>query len=158
PSSRARLHGRAAEAIESAHASDLDAHARELAHHFSLAVTSDAAGRAFGYACRAAEAATRRSAFDEAAAGWASAVELLERSGRDDPELRARTLLSLAIALGDTDDLAAHAAAQERALAAAEATGDPRLVAAAALSYGRVQLSQQRGYGSVDDRVVSALR
>ena len=159
PTRRWRLHGAIGDAIESLHAANLGPASGELAHHFIRSAGAGRAEKAFRYACMAAEQAARRLSFDEAAAHWQEALDLVDRraGGAPDPAEQSRLLLQLATALRHAGDLTASVAAQDEALAAAERSGDLDALARAALSYGRVGLWQRREYATVDPRVVAAL-
>jgi len=70
------LHERIGEALERVYADTLDAHAADLAFHFSQVGRSQAE-KAIRYALQAADAAARVYAYDEAIAHYRSAIELL---------------------------------------------------------------------------------
>src|SRR3954469_20260821 len=123
---RARLHGRVAEALERQGgdwAPD-DALDERLAHHFVEATPVLGAARALHWSPRAAEAARRRLAHDEAAAHTRRALGLLARTAPDDVARR----LDLLNALGDDLLRSGHLReAQEvvaQAIDAAQAAGD----------------------------------
>ena len=65
---RARLHRRAAERLERQHKDDLDRVVSELAHHTHRALAVVDPERAFAWAIRAAERASRFLAYEQAAA------------------------------------------------------------------------------------------
>ena len=83
---RAELHLRVAEALERARPRGESRGLAELAYHFGAAAPVDGPRRAIEYSLLAGRAALRTLAFDEAAARFASALEL----GIDDPRRRAR--------------------------------------------------------------------
>ena len=85
PTRRWRLHGTIGDAIESLHSADLGLVSGELTYHFVRAAGTGRAERALRYAGMAAEQAARRLSFDEAAAHWRVALDLLDRSGAPDP-------------------------------------------------------------------------
>ena len=87
PSRRAELHWHVGTALEEVHASDLDPHLAELAHHFLLAIgPGTRRRRAIEYSTRAGQRAMAQTAYDEAAAHYRRALDTLvvgrdERSG-----------------------------------------------------------------------------
>lgn len=95
PGRCARLHLRAAEEIERRHVGDLDRVAAEVAHHRheSLAVGDPA--RAFAWAVRAAERASRLLAHEQATVHHAQALAALDHEDPVDPVRRLGTLLAL---------------------------------------------------------------
>ena len=100
---RAELHLRVAEALERAHGAGESIGMAELAYHFAAAAPVDGPRRAIEYALLAGRVALSTLAFDEAAARFASALEL----GIDDPHRRAATQLELGAACfrsGRSDD------------------------------------------------------
>jgi len=91
---QATLHRRAAEAIETIHQATLDDHVPALAHHWAKAsapVTDTA--RAVDYARRAGDRALAQLANDQAAAYYASGLELLDAGGADAADPRRVELL-----------------------------------------------------------------
>ena len=72
---RLRLHGMVAAAIEEKHASNLQGHLAELAHHYRAAGISE---KAIEYSRRAAKAANAVFAYAVAAAHWREALALTE--------------------------------------------------------------------------------
>ncbi len=154
PVRRARLHARVGEAIESAFESDLEPRVSQLAHHFGRA---RAGPRAAEYARRAANQAEQRLAFDDAIAHWQSTLAALDLDGAPRPAERAEILLHLAGAMRRAGDEAGGSAVNDEALAVSERSGDLILLAEAALAYGEIGLWQVRPYGTVDDRVVTAI-
>jgi hypothetical protein len=126
-SRRARLHRLVAQALETLHASDLDAVITELAYHWGEAGPATAHDQAVAYARRAGELAERRLAPEEAARWYTQARELLDGADpRLDAELATRTAQAMALARMAGWRDAVHEAAE-----AAEALGDTALMAAA---------------------------
>lgn len=128
---RAELHLRVAEALERSHRAGESRGLAELAHHFAIAAPVDGPRRAIEYSLQAGRAALRTLAFEEAAARFASALEL----GIDDARRRAETQLELGTARfrgGRSDDAmeAFSAAAQ-----IAREIGDASLLATAAVGF-----------------------
>jgi DNA-binding CsgD family transcriptional regulator/tetratricopeptide (TPR) repeat protein len=128
---RAELHLRVADGLEQAHSADETRGLAELAYHFGAASPLDGPRRAIEYSLLAGRAALRTLAFHEAAAHFASALEL----GIDEPRRRAETQLELGTAgfrAGASDEAieAFRAAAQ-----IARDIGDPGLLATAAVGF-----------------------
>ena len=94
---RARLHRRIGEAIESRHRQRLDAHLDDLARHFAAAGPEEV-DRAVAFAVRAAEWASARLAYEDAADLLTGAVAARERDEPVDDLDLARLLLLLAAA------------------------------------------------------------
>jgi DNA-binding CsgD family transcriptional regulator len=84
---RQRLHQRAAEAIESVYGDDLESHLGPLAVHYRLAAMA-APEKKIDYSVRAGEAAIRTLAWQEGAAHWQAALELMVELNVD-PRRRA---------------------------------------------------------------------
>ncbi len=127
---RAHLHRRIGEAIEARHGDRLDPWLEELTRHFGAAGPEES-GRAVAYAVRAAEQATGRLAYEEAAGFLEGALAAHER----DDEQRARLLHDLATAhwrLGRRD---AARETFDRAAEGARRAGAVELFARAALGH-----------------------
>jgi class 3 adenylate cyclase/predicted ATPase len=92
---RKALHERTAQAIEALYRSTLDDHYNELAHHYTQSGNSE---KAVEYLQLAGQQAVQRSANEEAANHFTTALELLVRLP-DTPD-RARQELGLRIAIG----------------------------------------------------------
>ena len=92
---RARLHLAVAQALEAAHADDLDAVTGDLAYHWGEAGAANLNDAAFTYAKRAAELAWERLAPDDAVRWYRIARERLDDA---DPALDAELLCRLGIA------------------------------------------------------------
>ena len=134
---RSRLHRRVAEALEAAHADDLDSVAADLAYHWSEA-HAGGAEQALSYARRAAEIALDRLAPDESARWYRHAIDLLDGT---DPHLEAELAVRLAIAatLGGLRD---HQELVLQAARVAEACGDVALMTEALLISRRASFDQ----------------
>jgi hypothetical protein len=88
---RARLHLAVAQALETAHADDLDPVTADLAYHWGEVGAANLNDAAFAYAKRAAELAAARAAPDEAVRWYRIARERLDASDRlVDAELLCR--------------------------------------------------------------------
>jgi len=81
---------KAAEAIEDAYARALDPHVADLAEHYRAAGAAADPDKAIEYSIRAGETARRLAAYEDAAAHWTEALELLEET--DARERRASIL------------------------------------------------------------------
>ena len=143
---RAVTHRRIAAAIEARYGERLESWLAELARHFGAA-GPEMAQTAIDYAERAAEQATRRLAFDEAAELMQQAVALFSSAVDADPAERARLELSLAT----TEAAAGH---RERArttfgrvAAVARTIADAETFARAALGHAEATWDQ---YGRED--------
>ncbi len=88
---RQRLHLRVAQAIERTYGSNLEPQLGALAAHYRLAGAAGDPEKAIDYSLRAGEAAFAVFAYEEAAAGWQGALELMEEQ-RAHAERRARLL------------------------------------------------------------------
>ena len=130
---RQRLHLRAAEAIERVHGADLDGHAGELALHYGLAGAAADPELAPRWLLRAGALAAAQLAWEDAAAHWDAAAELM-------PEGEER--ITLLERLGDLKfaanfDIVAGTAQLEEALAHHERVGDRRRAARLRSRIGR---------------------
>ncbi|MGH9011386.1 MAG: ATP-binding protein, partial [Acidimicrobiia bacterium] len=97
---RARLHRRAAEAIESVHAGRLGEHVSALANHYSRAAApaGDTGTKAVDYAVQAGERALAQLAHDEAVAWYHRALDLIDGAGSFDEATRLDVLVALGVA------------------------------------------------------------
>lgn len=133
PARRLALHGRAGEALERVHASDLGPHLAEVAHHFVQAAPAGEWDRAVEYARRAGERAASLLAYEEAARLFRLA---LQAGAREDVRSRCELLLALGDAEIKAGDAEAYKAAFLEAGRLARAAGLPDHLARAALGYG----------------------
>jgi DNA-binding SARP family transcriptional activator len=106
---RQRLHARAAAAIE-------DGPLAALALHHRLAGPAGDSAKAIDYSLRAGARARELFAWEDAAAHWEGALEILERTGAE-AAVRAALLVALAELTAVTGDLGRQIAFLERALA-----------------------------------------
>jgi tetratricopeptide (TPR) repeat protein len=113
---RQRLHARAAAAIEASPMCDSEEGIAALAVHYRLAGPVVDAAKAIEYSLRAGEHARQLFAWEEAAAHWDGAEQLMRRAGSD-PADRARLLTALAELAAVVGDLASQIGYLERALA-----------------------------------------
>jgi len=116
---RARLHRKAAEAIESVHAGRLGAHLSALANHYSRAATpaGDTGAKAVDYAIQAGELALAQLAHDEAVSWYHRALDLIDGAGSFDEAAR----LDVVVALGEAQQRAGDPAHRDTLLEAARA-------------------------------------
>lgn len=150
---RVAIHARVGAALLARYGDSEDRRLPALAHHFVAAAPLGDTARAVEYVVRSAVAATRRLAYDEAAAGYACAVGLLEREG--DADLARRAALELAH--GDAEARAGRpSAAREtflRAAGLARRADVPPLFARAALGVG----SGAQEFGTIDGDLIALL-
>jgi len=148
---RVGLHRRVGEALEALHGDAVDDHLPALVHHF--AAGGDMA-KAVTFATLAGERALARLAYDEAAAYYSQAVEILEVADLPDGEARH---LDLLIALGECQRRAGDAGHREtllRAARLAQARGDADRLARAALANRRGFMFSAVGSGDANRVVV----
>ncbi len=93
---RVLLHQRIANALEALYASDLDAHAPELARQFYEAVAGGEVEKAIAYSRRAAEQAIRHYAWEEAVRHYERALQLADLAPAFDDRVRIELLLAVA--------------------------------------------------------------
>jgi tetratricopeptide (TPR) repeat protein len=151
---RPRLHQRVGGALERRHGEQGVVHLAEIAHHFRRGAACGDVGPALRYSERSARAAAEGLAFEEAAARYEDALELLAQARPADAAARA----DLLIALGTVRSRIASGAGRPAffdAAAAARAAGDPSRIARAALGFA------DRGLGvphrAPDDTAVALL-
>jgi DNA-binding CsgD family transcriptional regulator/tetratricopeptide (TPR) repeat protein len=126
PSRRALLHARVGDVLQ-ASGSDSPLVVRQLANHFAHASALGYGGKAAEYLARSAREAERSLAFEDAAAWYAQAAELLEGPEAEREELRFAAARSH-VRAGD------FAAARELYLRIGE-SGDPGVRLRAAIGY-----------------------
>ncbi|HME92115.1 MAG TPA: AAA family ATPase, partial [Myxococcaceae bacterium] len=80
---RARLHKQIGEAMERVHRNALDPYLAELAHHYYEAATAGGAEKALECSARAGDRAISVLAYEDAAAHYARALEMLDGVDRD---------------------------------------------------------------------------
>jgi eukaryotic-like serine/threonine-protein kinase len=141
PGERASLHRRVGEALEGLYGTNPQPHLAELAHHFLRAGPAGDWGKAIDYAIRAGRRARRELAYEEGAAHFQRAVELMERQGSPDQTRLCAMMLELGEAQWESAD--AKGARRTFLLAAelAENLRVPELLARAALGYGGLEAS-----------------
>jgi DNA-binding SARP family transcriptional activator len=136
PSRRTQLHRQIGDTLEDRYADDPDPHLAELAHHYWEAGPSGDPRKAYDYARRAGERATRLLGHEEAARLFELALRVIEAGAPVEELERCETLL----ALGEAQLRAGEAdPARATFLAAAElarTSTAPEALARAALGYG----------------------
>jgi DNA-binding winged helix-turn-helix (wHTH) protein len=96
PGARARLHRRAARALEQGAATGAGERLSALAHHFGRAVLGGDTGKAIHYAMRAGERALALYAFEDAAAHFDAALDALEAEDPLDASRACRAAIAAA--------------------------------------------------------------
>ncbi|MFC4057365.1 BTAD domain-containing putative transcriptional regulator [Planomonospora corallina] len=130
PLRRGRLHARIAEVLEERSGTRLT----EIAHHYGESVlTGRTAGKAIGYARRAAAQAAAQFAHEDAVEHLERALALVDRLPRSDDALRCDLLLDLAEARAAAGMSTAARPCLEEAARIAEELGDEGRLARAAL-------------------------
>jgi DNA-binding CsgD family transcriptional regulator/tetratricopeptide (TPR) repeat protein len=127
---RAELHLRVGEALEAA-GGDSGRALADLAHHFAEGVAFGGAERAVEHNLRAARAAAAALAFDEAAGGLRTAIDV----GVDDPAIRAEIFLELGTVCHRAGKAPEALEAFDSAAALARQLGSAELLARAAIGY-----------------------
>jgi tetratricopeptide (TPR) repeat protein len=133
---RAELHREAGETLEKLAGGDPGPQLERLAHHFLEAAALGDPRKAIAYARRAAERASARGAYEEAAELLTRASALLERDEDAGDAERARLWLALGEARSRAAGPAQARSAFESAAEIAERAGLPELLAQAALGLG----------------------
>ncbi|WP_394849910.1 AAA family ATPase [Pendulispora brunnea] len=149
---RVGLHASAAQALERMHATDLDAHIAELAHHKFEGAPLGSWLDAADFALKAGLHAMNLCAFDDAARHFERALTALDHGESRDDGQRADLLWRLGVARIRVGQAEVGKDLCERAAALAERTGEPRMHARAALAYG-----YESQTGRVDPRMVELL-
>ena len=113
---------------------EAEAPAAVIAHHFVAGVTAGCRSEAIAWSERAGAWALRQFAFEEAAAHFQRAIELLEWDDPPDRAARARLLLAEQDARGAVGDASGAKTAAARAIEDAQAVGSAELMVEAAVS------------------------
>jgi predicted ATPase/class 3 adenylate cyclase len=155
---RVALHRQVALALEELHASDLELHLDELAHHFFEAARGGDVGKAIQYARLAGKRAAARLAYEEAATDYERALQLLELSEEFDDTHRCDLLLALGTAYNASGD---REKAKENFKEAAKLARDleaAEQLAQAALGFGAtLESGFTVDYGVFDEDLVALL-
>ncbi|MEA2187265.1 MAG: hypothetical protein QOK16_2276 [Solirubrobacteraceae bacterium] len=141
----AMLHRRAGAALEQAHGGRLEPYLAELAHHFAQAGSSGDLDKAIEYGSRAGDHAISQLAYEQAAAHFRRAVELVDAA---DPARLQRQRCDLVIAQGEAERQAGDPAYRQTLLdgsGLALELRDPERLARAALANNRGVFSSGQG-------------
>lgn len=130
------LHRRVGEALQSIYAAELNPHAAELAHHFSMAAPAGTASEAVRYATRAAESARDQLAYEESVRLFTTALQAHELQPAAESEARCDLLLALGDAQTRAGDTSSAQQTFLRAADIARQAGWADRLALAALGYG----------------------
>jgi len=156
---RVRLHRQIGEVLEQLYATSLEPHLAELAYHFFEAAPGGDVRRAVDYATRAAERATARLAYEEAAGHYDRALQAMELQESTEPTARGAVLLAFGVAqrragdFGKARETFLRAADIARALQAAGASHAGTMLANAALGFAEEGVQA----GHVDPPAISLL-
>lgn len=130
---RRQLHRRVGEQLEAQAGAESDDHAATLAHHFATAGGTDGIEKAVAYGREAAVRAANRLAHEEAARRYEEVLVQLGQLSPPQPRLEAESLLGLGDARVRIGERALGRDALVAATAAARRSGDPEVLARAAL-------------------------
>jgi predicted ATPase len=133
---RRRLHHKIAEAIEEVSSVDLEPHLSELAYHYFRAVTAETATRVADYALRAAAAAQKILAYEEAARLYGMALSAIDAFPRAEQRRRCELMLLQGGALYSSGDFDQSRSVFKQAAMIATDLGDARSRAVAVLGFG----------------------
>jgi DNA-binding winged helix-turn-helix (wHTH) protein len=135
---RRALHRRVAEALETLVDERLDPPLAELAHHWCLGALADDAGRVAGASLRAASAALRQLAYEDAAALCRRALATLDSLRAPAPEARCDLLALLVKAEYYAGNGPAWRRALAQAVEVARRIGSPERLAHVAIELGDI--------------------
>ncbi|MBE1534989.1 BTAD domain-containing putative transcriptional regulator [Actinomadura algeriensis] len=147
---RTRLHGRVAAALERHRPAEVAA----IAHHYLESGAEP--GKAVRYARLAAAAAEARFAHGLAADLWVRAAETLRAQGPDATRERLEAEVAAIRACGLSGDVMQARDRRLRAIAAARALGDVRLLARVITAFDVPTLWTSREYGTYDREIIDA--
>ena len=148
---RARLHARAAQAIEAHHPAEVAA----LAYHFTEAGTDLA--KAAWYCRLAAGQAGQRFAYLEAARLWEQAITCSDQAATVPARDRLEMVLGLVRALTHSGQLVRARSLRKDAVRAALPLGDPVLAARVITAFDVPRPWFSHAYGATDDELVAAV-
>jgi tetratricopeptide (TPR) repeat protein len=132
---RLELHRQVGELLETVYGDDLDPHLSEIARHLYLAAPLGDPGHALEYLVRAGDRASTLFAYEEAAAHYRQALELLVPVGEAPGERRCELLLRLGDAQWRSGDGTEARGTFEQAIEGSRRLGKGELLAQAALGY-----------------------
>src|SRR3989475_5592265 len=135
PAERARLHARIGEVLEDLHRTDPTPQLAALAHHFLEAVPAGCAEKAITYSTRAARHARASLAYEDAAALFLRAIEVLAVARPGDERERCELLLARGDAQWKAGDGRGARATFRQAAEIARRIGDAALLARSALGF-----------------------
>ena len=135
PARRLELHREVGLMLETVYGDDLDPHLSEIARHLYLAAPLGDAGQALEYLVRAGDRASAVLAYEDAAAHYRHALELLALVEDASGEQRTELLLRLADAQWRSGDGAEARTTFEQAIEGGRRLGNGELLAQAALGY-----------------------
>jgi eukaryotic-like serine/threonine-protein kinase len=149
---RGRLHARIATALERTCGEDADERLGELAHHFLAGAPLSDAKKALHYAELAGAQDMVQLAYEDAAALYRRALEVLALTEDPDPARRAALLLALGGAEASSGRLSEARRAFRAAGDSARERGDSDVLVGAAIG-----VAMQSEAGSVDEELVALL-
>src|SRR2546427_9215728 len=135
PAERARLHRRIGEVLEDLHRTDPTPQLAALAHHFLEAVPAGSAEKAITYSTQAARSARGSLAYEDAAALFQRALEVLAVARPGDERERCELLLARGDAQWKAGDGPGARATFRQAAEIARRIGDAALLARSALGF-----------------------
>ena len=135
PARRLELHREVGLMLETVYGDDLDPHLSEISRHLHLAAPLGDAGQALEYLVRAGDHASAVLAYEDAAAHYRHALELLALVADASGEQRTELLLRLADAQWRSGDGAEARTTFEQAIEGGRRLGNGELLAQAALGY-----------------------
>ena len=135
PSRRLELHLTLGRVLEELSRGDVDPPLSEIAHHLALAAPLGDIDEAVDYLLRAGDRAGGVLAYEEAAAHYGRALELIGTGEEPSPERRCELVLRLGDAQWRAGNAEAARSSFEQATEVARRLGDGELLARAALGY-----------------------
>ena len=135
PAERQRFHRAIAAALEEVHATDLEPHLAELAHHFLEVAVAGDAEKAIDYSIRAGRRAAAMHGYEEAAGHFEQALDVLARMAPDEVR-RCELLVSLGEAQGRAGEFEAAKGPLVQGADLARKLGLAEPLARAALRFG----------------------
>ena len=135
PARRLERHREVGRLLESVYGDDLDPHLAEIARHLYLAAPLGGADEALEYLVRAGDRASALLAYEEAAAHFRHALELLALAGEASSGRRSELLLRLGDAQWRSGDGAEARTTFEEAIEGGRRLGSGEVLARAALGY-----------------------
>jgi predicted ATPase/class 3 adenylate cyclase/DNA-binding CsgD family transcriptional regulator len=131
---RVALHGRVGAALEELYRADVDVHLPELAHQYYQAAAGGEAAKAASYLRRAGDQAIALTGYEEAAAHYQRALQVLEAAGQAGPSERGELLLAAGRALRLAGEREQATALLVEAAKEGRRASRPEIMAAAAMA------------------------